>query len=509
MSEVVGITTLNLESLVDEPVVEEVTNTSILVVLDTIEEEPEELLQFTEAEVDKISFLSNGVFLVRFKSMAARTAVLKLGHFLFDNKPLIFKPWTPEIELVKHAVQSVPVWVKLHKLPLKFWGKGIARISGLLGKFVKCDPATEDKVRIGYARVIMIDIEFGKPLNDKVKFLDEHGNVVYIDVEYEWKPVVCSVCKGIGQDTSDCRKAKKEPAPIVPSKKIITKVWKPKIVDKGKGPLVTTPDEVIQSTPQVEIQLKTPVVWHKNSNYTSSPSHARPIMRMSRQEVTDGAYSVHKFGQHSFLEALIKSNTPKVGIGISGNVSHLWWGMYNFGFWNIRGLNKPTKQTHIKWFMHMNKVGLFGLLETKVKTLALNSLQNLLMDGWSLSTNNNTHKGGKVWILWNPAIFHVDFIDYSAQCIYIKAREDLWAQLADLSARIIDTWLVCGDFNCVLSHAERLGGSCSDNEIDDFQRCLTRCGLVDSPTRGSFFTWNNKHDINTIVYSILDRALIN
>ncbi|XP_074266555.1 uncharacterized protein LOC141589831 [Silene latifolia] len=348
MSEVVGIIPLNLETLVDEPVVEEVANTSIPVVLDTIEEEPEELLQFTEAEVDKISFLPNGVFLVRFKSLAARTTLLKQGHFMFDNKPLIVKPWTPEIELVKHVVQSVPVWVKLHKLPLKFWGKGIAKISGLLGKFVKCDPATEDKVRIGYAR-LMIDIEFGKPLNDKVNFLDEHGNIVEIEVEYEWKPVVCSVCNGVGHDASDCRTAKKQLTPT----------------DKGKGPMETTPDEVIQSTAQC-INMK-----------------------------------VKELASTTFYLSMV---------------------------------------------------------------YAFNELQ---------------------------------------------VREALWDQLVDFSAHITEPWLVCGDFNCVLYHAKRLGGSSSDTEIDDFQRCLTRRGLVDSPARGSFFTWNNKQDINTRVYSRLDRALVN
>ncbi|XP_074299518.1 uncharacterized protein LOC141630636 [Silene latifolia] len=153
------------------------------------------------------------------------------------------------------------------------------------------------------------------------------------------------------------------------------------------------------------------------------------------------------------------------------------------------------------------------------------------MDGWSLSINNSSHKGGRVWILWNPSIFHVDFLNYSAQCINMKvtelastiffylsmvyafndiqAREELWAQLVDFSVHIKDPWLVCGDFNCVLSHAERLVGNSSDKEIDDFQGCLTSCGLVDSPTRGSFFTWNNKQDVSSRVYSRLDRALIN
>ncbi|XP_074278109.1 uncharacterized protein LOC141601711 [Silene latifolia] len=142
---------------------------------------------------------------------AAMNAVLKQGHFLFDNKPLIIKPWSPELDLVKHEVQSVPVWVKLHRLPLKFWEKGIPRISDLLGEFIKCDQATDEKTRIGYARV-MIELVFGNPLPDKVKFLDEHGEMVEIEVKYEWRPVVCTVCKGIGHAAAKCRRAKKKPA---------------------------------------------------------------------------------------------------------------------------------------------------------------------------------------------------------------------------------------------------------------------------------------------------------
>ncbi|XP_074297940.1 uncharacterized protein LOC141628741 [Silene latifolia] len=70
-------------------------------------------------------------------------------------------------------------------------------------------------------------------------------------------------------------------------------------------------------------------------------------------------------------------------------------------------------------------------------------------------------------------------------------------------------WLVCGDFNTVLAHSEILGGSSTDAKIDDFFACVDKCELFDSPAMGSLFTWNNKQDTATRVYSRLDRALIN
>ena len=41
--------------------------------------------------------------------------------------------------------------------------------------------------------------------------------------------------------------------------------------------------------------------------------------------------------------------------------------MDNIASWNIRGLNWPNKQEDVKIFLHSNKIGLVGLLETKIK----------------------------------------------------------------------------------------------------------------------------------------------
>ncbi|KAK9714868.1 hypothetical protein RND81_06G126400 [Saponaria officinalis] len=101
-------------------------------------------------EIDEVAFLPNGVFLVRFKVEVGRDDVPQQGHFLFDNKPVIVKPWSEEVQLVKENVNMVPVWVRLLDLPLKFWGLCIPRIGGLLGEFIICDRATIEKTRLGF-----------------------------------------------------------------------------------------------------------------------------------------------------------------------------------------------------------------------------------------------------------------------------------------------------------------------------------------------------------------------
>ncbi|XP_074299291.1 uncharacterized protein LOC141630358 [Silene latifolia] len=155
--------------------------------------------------IDKISFLPNGVSLARFQSEEMKQAVLGSGHFLFDNKPLILKAWQPDVELTKEVIKSVPALIRIHKLPLKFWGKSLPKIASLVGKYVKSDSPTDSKTRLGFARV-MVELQLGQAFPNSIKFLDEKLNVMTVDIEYEWKPSVCTKCKQIGHEKEQCRK---------------------------------------------------------------------------------------------------------------------------------------------------------------------------------------------------------------------------------------------------------------------------------------------------------------
>ncbi|XP_074297574.1 uncharacterized protein LOC141628314 [Silene latifolia] len=91
--------------------------------------------------VDKVSFLPNGIFLLRFKTKEQQ-AVLSNGHLIFDNKPVIIKEWKPGEELLKHDVSRIPLWVKLYGLDIKFWGVNcLKKISGHVSQYIKCDDA--------------------------------------------------------------------------------------------------------------------------------------------------------------------------------------------------------------------------------------------------------------------------------------------------------------------------------------------------------------------------------
>ncbi|XP_074299563.1 uncharacterized protein LOC141630691 [Silene latifolia] len=206
--------------------------------------------------------------------------------------------------------------------------------------------------------------------------------------------------------------------------------------------------------------------------------------------------------------------------------------MGSLGFWNVRSLNNPTKQLEIRWFLHQNKLGLFGLLETKIKGSNWLKVRNNICEDWSICTNNSTHKGGRVWLLWDPTLYQVDILNVTAQCIHSKVvdksrkvvfwytlfygfnksqeREPLWQALKGFSVLISGPWLVCGDFNSVTETKDRIGGSeVVWPEMAPMRSMMSDCQLYDMKASGSYYTWNNKHENESKVYSRIDRVLMN
>ncbi|XP_074298590.1 uncharacterized protein LOC141629499 [Silene latifolia] len=172
--------------------------------------------------IDKISFMPNGIFLVRFKTKEQQQFVLNNGHLLFDNKPVIVKEWTQDTELIKHDVKRIPIWMKLYGLDDKYWGlECLKKLSGVVGSFIKCDDATFHRNFLGFAR-IMIEVDVGQEFPDIITFLNEHGVSKQLKVVYDWLPLKCTACKGLGHLTENCRKGMIKP--------VSRKIWKPKVV---------------------------------------------------------------------------------------------------------------------------------------------------------------------------------------------------------------------------------------------------------------------------------------
>lgn len=66
--------------------------------------------------------------------------------------------------------------------------------------------------------------------------------------------------------------------------------------------------------------------------------------------------------------------------------------------------------------------------------------------------------------------------------------ESLWEELGAMHNHIKGTWLVCGDFNCVLNCDERVGSQVRSWEIESLRRWLNICDFHDIKNISNRFT---------------------
>lgn len=149
--------------------------------------------------------------------------------------------------------------------------------------------------------------------------------------------------------------------------------------------------------------------------------------------------------------------------------------------WNVMGLNLTHKQGAMKKFIHKHQFGVVGLLEHKVKIAKLGNLYQKVFLNWCFTSNSSYHDGGVV-LAWNPSIFVVNILNVTSKlihclvkpmsglnsfyCTFIYAfneshkRVELWRGLKALHTR--EAWIVCGDFNCVMSLKGENMSSCQE-----------------------------------------------
>ena len=128
-------------------------------------------------------------------------------------------------------------------------------------------------------------------------------------------------------------------------------------------------------------------------------------------------------------------------------------------------------------------------------------------------------------VFYNPATVKLNLLASSAQSLHfsvtslisqvsfmltfvygfntIAARRSLWGELRQYNTN--SPWMVLGDFNSVLSSADKHNGEAvSLYETSDFRACCFDLGLHDVNFTGCHFSWTNGS-----VWSKLDRVMIN
>ncbi|XP_028550735.1 uncharacterized protein LOC110115963 isoform X4 [Dendrobium catenatum] len=137
--------------------------------------------------------LSDGFFRLCFSCSEDYEMVWSWGVWFLLGRPFVLQKWHPKFKPQRENFTSVPIWVKIHDLPLACWNsEGISRIASKIGIPLAADNLTEQKTRLTFARVcVLLDNNAVYPEEIKVS-LD--GDIVSLKVQYEWRPFPCDHC---------------------------------------------------------------------------------------------------------------------------------------------------------------------------------------------------------------------------------------------------------------------------------------------------------------------------
>lgn len=154
--------------------------------------------------VKQILKSEDGFFMVRFEDRKGQQGAIMAVHH-YDNKPMIVKEWNANQGFNLNNIFSVPVWIQLPGLDLKYWGSNsLGRILSAIGRPRAMDQMTLKKQRLQFARVL-IDMEIQPNPPEIIQFISEDGNLLEQKITYEWKPIRCGKCKGYGHGNEECR----------------------------------------------------------------------------------------------------------------------------------------------------------------------------------------------------------------------------------------------------------------------------------------------------------------
>ncbi|KAM6542830.1 hypothetical protein CsatB_007277 [Cannabis sativa] len=333
------------------------------------------------------------------------------------------------------------------------------------------DNVTKKRERLNYARVL-IEVLMDQSLPDMVDFENEFGMNTTIGIKYEWKPVSCSHCSGVGHFAAECKKNSNG-----------TQQWIIKKDNRKQG--------------QVDDEGLTKVTNSRKGvvrgTINGSDGASGKIVQNSFQALGEEDVNLEAVEEYPIMV-----NT--------GGGSPLFL-MDKLLCWNVRGANNQHKQQLIKQFINSQKVDFVGLLETRVKAPKL---------------------GGKIVIAWNPWRFTVDILKCTSQLMHLKLstvegydsfltvvyasnsrveRRILWKDLMDLNTA--KKWLLMGDFNDILAKEERVGHRVKFYPHVEFVNCVNSYLLQDVKASGNFFTWSNKQHGEDRIFSKIDRILAN
>ncbi|KAK4416777.1 hypothetical protein Salat_2503200 [Sesamum alatum] len=93
------------------------------------------------------------------------------------------------------------------------------------------------------------------------------------------------------------------------------------------------------------------------------------------------------------------------------------------GFWNVRCFNRPLKHNGVAHLIKNNHLCLLGILETKLHAPTIPHIIHRSFPGWCQTNNFDAITGGRILVIWNPAVIDLHPEDISPQVIHCRVTD--------------------------------------------------------------------------------------
>ncbi|XP_020253806.1 uncharacterized protein LOC109830857 [Asparagus officinalis] len=186
----------------------------------------------------------------------------------------------------------------------------------------------------------------------------------------------------------------------------------------------------------------------------------------------------------------------------------------------------------VKQFIFQYKLPFIALLETKVAGNKMHDIAKKVAKDWCWISNCHQANNARIWILWDSDFFSLQLLsssnqfmtcavkskDYRLSCtiaiVYAlndnSGRKALWHDILAFKNNVTGPWIIGGDFNTIINNSEKIGGvPVSDSDTEDFLDFTSSSQLAHHKTARCFFTWCNRQELDSRIWCILDRVLVN
>ncbi|XVF78498.1 hypothetical protein PTKIN_Ptkin14bG0138900 [Pterospermum kingtungense] len=177
----------------------------------------------------EVRSVSNGVFLVSFKSHEACEWILGSGPWHMDQKPIAIRRWVPGMDFSDSKLTKFPVWLKLWNIPLELYTpSGICYVASAVGKPLYMDRDTTQQRHLDFAQVC-VELNFEEEVPSTIE-VDLGGcSPIVIRVEVSWCLEKCQICRMFGHSTKSC------------SQYVAPRIsWVPKLAESADGWQIVT-----------------------------------------------------------------------------------------------------------------------------------------------------------------------------------------------------------------------------------------------------------------------------